>query len=138
MLMSFGCQKLCQIFNGVLECVRFPCEDGPSDYIDSFGEQCLSVFKAIGLPSSVVLICVSRHNLLVVFRVINSEKVFYFLIIFSPLYQDLPNGLKGRNESKHLCNSSLTCEFPNHCKFYPADMKDDLHKAMFVCLVALL
>ncbi|KAL2895554.1 Pre-rRNA-processing protein TSR1-like protein, partial [Bienertia sinuspersici] len=79
-----------------------PCEDGSSDFIDSFGEQCLSVFKAIGLPSSVVLI------------------------------RDLPSDLKGRNESKKICNHSLASEFPDHCKFYPADTKDDLHKFLYL------
>ncbi|KNA18272.1 hypothetical protein SOVF_072290 [Spinacia oleracea] len=79
-----------------------PCEDGSSDYIDSFGLQCLSVFKAIGLPSTVVLI------------------------------RDLPSDLKGRNESKKFCNSSLASEFPDPCKFYPADTKDDLHKFLYL------
>lgn len=79
-----------------------PCEGGSSDYIDSFGAQCLSVFKAIGLPSTVVLI------------------------------RDLPSDLKGRNESKKLCNSSLASEFPEQCKFYPADTKDDLHKFLYI------
>uniref|UniRef100_A0A803NAX6 Bms1-type G domain-containing protein n=1 Tax=Chenopodium quinoa TaxID=63459 RepID=A0A803NAX6_CHEQI len=79
-----------------------PCEGGSSDYIDSFGVQCLSVFKAIGLPSTVVLI------------------------------RDLPSDLKGRNESKKLCNSSLASEFPEQCKFYPADTKDDLHKFLYI------
>ena len=35
------------------------CEDSDSDYIDSFGNQCLSVFRSIGLPSTVVFIRVS-------------------------------------------------------------------------------
>lgn len=78
------------------------CEDGSSDYIDSFGAQCLSVFKAIGLPSTVVLI------------------------------RDLPSDLKGRNESKKICNTSLASEFPDHCKFYAADTKDDLHKFLYL------
>lgn len=79
-----------------------PCQDGSSDYIDSFGAQCLSVFKAIGLPSTVVLI------------------------------RDLPSDLKGRNESKRFCNTSLASEFPENCKFYPADTKDDLHKFLYL------
>ncbi|KMT17059.1 hypothetical protein BVRB_2g041210 isoform A [Beta vulgaris subsp. vulgaris] len=80
----------------------FKCEDGSSDYIDSFGAQCLSLFKAIGLPSTAVLI------------------------------RDLPIDLKGRNESKKICSSSLTSEFPDHCKLYPADTKDDLHKFLYL------
>lgn len=34
-------------------------EDNSSDYIDSFGSYCLSVFRALGLPSTAVLIRVS-------------------------------------------------------------------------------
>lgn len=37
------------------------CEDSDSYYIDSFGNQCLSVFRSLGLPSSVVFIRV-RHS----------------------------------------------------------------------------
>lgn len=51
------------------------------------------------------------------------------------LFQDLPIDLKGRNESKKICSSSLTSEFPDHCKLYPADTKDDLHKVMSVSSV---
>lgn len=32
--------------------------DDTDSFIDSFGSQCLSVFRAIGLPSTAVLICV--------------------------------------------------------------------------------
>ncbi|KAI3834390.1 hypothetical protein MKW92_050671 [Papaver armeniacum] len=52
-------------------------------YIDSFGSQCLSVFKALGLPSTAVLIC------------------------------DLSLDLKKRNDMKKTCMSSLTSEFPD-------------------------
>ncbi|KAK4782398.1 hypothetical protein SAY86_016500 [Trapa natans] len=74
------------------------CEDSDSYYIDSFGNQCLSVFRSLGLPSSVVFI------------------------------RDLPSEIKRRNELKKMCISSLTPEFPEECKFYPADTKDELHK----------
>ncbi|XP_030930018.1 pre-rRNA-processing protein TSR1 homolog [Quercus lobata] len=74
------------------------CEESPSCYIDSFGSQCLSVFRSIGLPSTFVLI------------------------------RDLPTELKKRQDSKNTCMSSLASEFPKDCKFYPADTKDDLHK----------
>ncbi|KAL0002143.1 hypothetical protein SO802_015924 [Lithocarpus litseifolius] len=74
------------------------CEESPSCYIDSFGSQCLSVFRSIGLPSTFVLI------------------------------RDLPTELKKRQDSKNTCMSSLASEFPEDCKFYPADSKDDLHK----------
>lgn len=74
------------------------CEESPSCYIDSFGSQCLSVFRSIGLPSTFVLI------------------------------RDLPAELKKRQDSKNMCMSSLASEFPEDCKFYPADTKDDLHK----------
>ncbi|XP_022772570.1 pre-rRNA-processing protein TSR1 homolog isoform X2 [Durio zibethinus] len=72
------------------------------DYIDSFGSQCLSVFRSLGLPSTVVLI------------------------------RDLPTELKRRNDAKKICTSSLTSEFPEDCKFYPADTKDDLHKFVWL------
>ncbi|KAI7724522.1 hypothetical protein M8C21_023976 [Ambrosia artemisiifolia] len=42
--------------------------------------------------------------------------------------QDLPSDLKRKNELKKTCISSLSSEFPEDCKFYPADSKDDLHK----------
>lgn len=74
------------------------CEESPSCYIDSFGSQCLSVFRSIGLPSTFVLI------------------------------RDLPTELKKRQDSKNICMSKLASEFPEDCKFYPADTKDDLHK----------
>lgn len=45
------------------------CEEGTSNYyIDSFGSQCLSVFRALGLPSTVVLIRVSYADLLCMFK----------------------------------------------------------------------
>ncbi|CAN0924241.1 Pre-rRNA-processing protein TSR1 homolog [Linum grandiflorum] len=74
------------------------CVDGSPDFIDSFGDQCLSVFRALGLPSTAVLI------------------------------RGLPMELKGRSEAKKICASCLAGEFPEDCKFYPADTKDDLHK----------
>ncbi|KAA8537420.1 hypothetical protein F0562_026893 [Nyssa sinensis] len=79
------------------------CEEGSSNYyIDAFGSQCLSVFRALGLPSTVVLI------------------------------RDLPNELKRRHDLKKTCTSSLASEFPEDCKFYPADTKDELHKFMWL------
>jgi len=44
--------------------------------------------------------------------------------------QDLPSDLKQRNEQKKICTSSLASEFPEDCKFYPADTKDELHKVI--------
>ncbi|WOG99858.1 hypothetical protein DCAR_0519214 [Daucus carota subsp. sativus] len=76
--------------------------ESSSYYIDSFGAQCLSVFRALGLPSTVVLI------------------------------RGLPTELKKRNELKKICASTLASEFPEDCKFYPADTKDDLHKFMWL------
>ncbi|KAL9260891.1 Pre-rRNA-processing protein TSR1-like protein [Drosera capensis] len=77
-------------------------EDASADYIDSFGTQCLSVFKAIGLPTSVVLI------------------------------RDLPEDPKGRHTAKKACTSYLAPDFPEDCKFYAADSKDELHKFMWL------
>ncbi|KAB1203555.1 hypothetical protein CJ030_MR8G015378 [Morella rubra] len=59
-----------------------PCEENTSCYIDSFGSQCLSVFRSLGLPSTVVLI------------------------------RDLPSELKRKHDSKKMCMSSLSSEFP--------------------------
>ncbi|KAM7489829.1 hypothetical protein LguiB_027313 [Lonicera macranthoides] len=79
------------------------CEDGSPDYyIDSFGSQCLSVFRSLGLPSTVVLI------------------------------RNLPNDVKKRHDSKKTCTSTLASEFPEDCKFYAADTKDELHKFMWL------
>jgi len=47
------------------------CEDGSSDYIDPFGAQCLSVFRAIGLPSTVVFIRVRIWSIIFLFRHVN-------------------------------------------------------------------
>ncbi|XP_074279148.1 uncharacterized protein LOC141604620 [Silene latifolia] len=77
-----------------------PYLEGSPDYIDPFGEQCLSVFKSIGMPSIAVLI------------------------------RDLPSDLKRRHEAKKLCITSVSSELPYGCKFFPADTKDELHKFM--------
>ncbi|CAN4094075.1 unnamed protein product [Withania somnifera] len=58
-------------------------------YIDAFGSHCLSVFRALGLPSTAVLI-------------------------------------------RKVCTSRLASEFPEDCKFYPADTKDELHKFLWL------
>ncbi|KAF8116689.1 hypothetical protein N665_0015s0063 [Sinapis alba] len=76
--------------------------DDISSLIDSFGSQCLSVLRSIGLPSTAVLI------------------------------RDLPSELKKKNELKKMCTSQLASEFPEDCKFYPADTRDELHKFMWL------
>ncbi|KAL5713847.1 hypothetical protein ACHQM5_015887 [Ranunculus cassubicifolius] len=79
------------------------CEEGTSStYIDSFGTRCLSVFRALGLPSTVVFI------------------------------RGLPVELKKRKELKKMCMSSLASEFPEDSKFFPVDTKDELHKFMWL------
>ncbi|XP_004500884.1 uncharacterized protein [Cicer arietinum] len=78
------------------------CEETDSYFIDSFGNQCLSVYRSLGLPSTAVFV------------------------------RDLPTELKQRNEIKKMCTSSLASEFPEDCKFYPADTKDDLHKFLWL------
>ncbi|CAO2823087.1 unnamed protein product [Amaranthus hypochondriacus] len=97
-----SCMEMAKVADLIAFVASASCEHESSYYIDSFGAQCLSVFKAIGLPSSVVLI------------------------------RDLPNDLKGRNESKKYCISSLASEFPENCKFYPAETKDDIHKFLYL------
>ncbi|ESQ30497.1 hypothetical protein EUTSA_v10011257mg [Eutrema salsugineum] len=61
-----------------------------------------AVLRSIGLPSTTVLI------------------------------RDLPSDLKKKNELKKMCASQLASEFPEDCKFYPADTKDELHKFMWL------
>ncbi|KAK6131452.1 hypothetical protein DH2020_034793 [Rehmannia glutinosa] len=56
--------------------------DDADTYIDSFGSQCLSLFRTLGLPSTVVLI------------------------------RDLPDDLKRKHELKKMCTSMLASEFP--------------------------
>lgn len=77
-------------------------DEGNSFSVDSFGTQCLSVFRSLGLPSTAVLI------------------------------RDLPAEMKRKNDLKKICISSLASEFPEDCKFYPADTKDELHKFMWL------
>ncbi|KAI0499326.1 hypothetical protein KFK09_020229 [Dendrobium nobile] len=75
------------------------CETG---FIDSFGIQCLSVFRAIGLPSTTVLI------------------------------RDLPVGMREKQTVKKNAISCLGSELPEDCRFYPADTKEELHKFMWL------
>jgi pre-rRNA-processing protein TSR1 len=104
-----GDLKACMEMAKVADLIAFvasgnsSCEENSSNYyMDSFGSQCLSVFRALGLPSTVVLI------------------------------RDLPTDMKKRHESKKICNSTLGSLFPEDCKFYPADTKDELHKFMWL------
>ncbi|CAL4895990.1 unnamed protein product [Urochloa decumbens] len=73
-----------------------------SSPIDEFGSQCLSIFRAMGLPSTAVFI------------------------------RDLPEDNKSRQELKKAAASLLSAELPEDCKFYLADTKDDLHKFMWL------
>ncbi|MCL7034744.1 hypothetical protein MKW94_019862 [Papaver nudicaule] len=77
-----------------------PCSS--NSHIDQFGTQCLSVFRSLGLPSSVVLI------------------------------RNLSCDPHKRNDMKKMCMSSLASEFTEDSKFYPADTKEELHKFMSV------
>ncbi|KAK3129271.1 hypothetical protein QOZ80_6BG0475740 [Eleusine coracana subsp. coracana] len=73
-----------------------------SSPIDEFGSQCLSVFRAMGLPTTAVFI------------------------------RDLPPDSKNRQELKKAVTSFLSAELPEDCKYYLADTKDDLHKFMWL------
>ncbi|XP_020584073.1 pre-rRNA-processing protein TSR1 homolog [Phalaenopsis equestris] len=75
------------------------CETSP---IDSFGIQCLSVFRAIGLPSTTVLI------------------------------RDLPGSTREKQDAKKIAISCLGSELPEDCRFYPADTKEELHKFLWL------
>lgn len=78
-------------------------DDGcESSLIDTFGIQCLSVFRAIGLPNTTVLI------------------------------RDLPPGLREKRDVKKIVISCLGSELPDDCRFYPADTKEELHKFMWL------
>lgn len=104
-------------------------------YIDSFGSQCLSVFRQLGLPSTVVLIRVSNlsHDSFVCcfFPLIFAEVISK---IFSAnpliLFQDLPDDVKSKHELKKMCTSTLASEFREDCKFYAADKEEELHKVL--------
>eukprot|EP00268_Persea_americana_P033412 TRINITY_DN33098_c0_g1_i1.p1 TRINITY_DN33098_c0_g1~~TRINITY_DN33098_c0_g1_i1.p1 ORF type:complete len:798 (+),score=166.58 TRINITY_DN33098_c0_g1_i1:113-2506(+) len=74
----------------------------PNSYVDSFGSRCLSVFRSLGLPSTAVLI------------------------------RDLPEDQRRKSDLKKMCSSTLASEFPEDCKFYPADTKEELHKFMWL------
>lgn len=73
-----------------------------SDLIDSFGAQVLSVFRAVGLPSTAVMI------------------------------RDLPADIRKKQELKKMSISCLSSELPEDCKFYLADTKEELHKFMWL------
>uniref|UniRef100_A0A1D1Y5B3 Pre-rRNA-processing protein TSR1 n=1 Tax=Anthurium amnicola TaxID=1678845 RepID=A0A1D1Y5B3_9ARAE len=75
------------------------CEVG---LIDSFGSQCLSVLRAMGLPGTAVLI------------------------------RDLPNDMKKRQELKKICSCFAASELPEDCKVYLADTKEELRKFMWL------
>lgn len=75
------------------------CETG---LIDSFGIQCLSVFRAVGLPSTTVLI------------------------------RDLPAGMREKQDVKKIAISSLGSELHEDSRFYLADTKEELHKFMWL------
>ncbi|GER26149.1 pre-rRNA-processing protein TSR1 homolog [Striga asiatica] len=98
------CMEMAKVAD-LLAFVASPCShetDDTDGFIDSFGSQCLSVFRTLGLPSTVVLL------------------------------RDLPDDLKGKNELKKMCASMLAPEFPEDCKFFPADKKDELHKFLWL------
>lgn len=40
--------------------------------------------------------------------------------------------MKRRHDSKKMCTSSLVSEFPEDCRFYPADTREELHKVSFI------
>ncbi|KAG9447615.1 hypothetical protein H6P81_013743 [Aristolochia fimbriata] len=70
------------------------------DYIDEFRNRCLLVFRALGLPSTAVLML------------------------------DLPADTKKMHDLKKSCTLSLASHFLEDCKFYHVDTKNELHKAI--------
>ncbi|KAJ0969957.1 hypothetical protein J5N97_022834 [Dioscorea zingiberensis] len=100
-----SCMELCKVADLVAFVVSADsfmdgCEAGSP--IDPFAVQCLSVFRAIGLPSTAVFI------------------------------RDLPDDVKRKQDLKKTIISSLASEFPEECKFYPADTKEELRKFMWL------
>ncbi|XP_071697374.1 uncharacterized protein [Rutidosis leptorrhynchoides] len=96
-----ACMEMAKIADLIVFVASAKCssdKSGSNNYIDEFGSQCLSVFRSLGLPSSTVFL------------------------------RDLPSDLKKRNDLKKTCISSLADQFPEDCKVYPADTKDDLRK----------
>ncbi|XP_002510662.2 pre-rRNA-processing protein TSR1 homolog isoform X2 [Ricinus communis] len=96
-----SCMEMAKVAD-LIAFVASASEESASDYIDSFGSQCLSVFRSLGLPSTAVFI------------------------------RDLPTDLKRKNDLKKMFTSNLASEFPEDCKFYPADTKDELHKFLWL------
>ncbi|MQL84100.1 hypothetical protein Taro_016588 [Colocasia esculenta] len=78
------------------------CNESEKGPIDSFGSECLSVLRAMGLPSTSLLI------------------------------RDVPNDMKRRQELKKVCSSFTASELPEDCKVYLADTKEELHKFMWL------
>jgi pre-rRNA-processing protein TSR1 len=121
------------------------CQQTHSHYIDSFGAQCLSVFRSLGLPTTLLFLRISYHlssffNLLLLSHTIHKPTIilstnFVLNHFFVLCFQDLPTDLRQRNELKKICSSSLASEFPEDCKCYPADTKDDLHKVIISPIV---
>ncbi|KAG9138414.1 hypothetical protein Leryth_021065 [Lithospermum erythrorhizon] len=100
-----GCMEMAKVADLIAFVASTSCisdQDTDHPYIDSFGSQCLSVFRVLGLPSTVVLL------------------------------RDLPDESKRRHDIKKACISTLTSEFPEDCKFYVADTRDELHKFMWL------
>ncbi|GLT31363.1 hypothetical protein SLA2020_061050 [Shorea laevis] len=52
-----SCMEMAADFIAFVASANCLCEEGASDLFDSFGNQCLSVFRSIGLTSTAVLIC---------------------------------------------------------------------------------
>lgn len=46
--------------------------------------------------------------------------------------------MKRRHEAKKNCMSSIASEFPEDCRFYTADTKDELHKVNYCFMLTLL
>lgn len=61
--------------------------DASNDYIDSFGMQCLSVFRALGLPSTAVLIRVSYRSTVTCFLGMKSQYCNDFEVFDFPFMQ---------------------------------------------------
>ncbi|KAK3157868.1 hypothetical protein QOZ80_2AG0129360 [Eleusine coracana subsp. coracana] len=93
--------KVADLLGFVLSANSLYCSDSSSP-IDEFGSQCLSVFRAMGLPSTAVFI------------------------------RDLPPDSKNRQDLKKAATSFLSAELLEDCKYYLADTKDDLHKFMWL------
>lgn len=96
-----ACVEMAKVADLIAFVISASSTDEEDCYIVLFGSHFLSVFRALGLPSTAILI------------------------------GDLLSKLKKKNSSTNAGASSLASKFPGDCKFHPADTKDELHEFLW-------